>query len=290
MRHTFGVDTTDQAVMTTPDSDAETELNRVLTQVRDERSPDKTVMGRGLSLLEAISRAGRPLSLAVLAEVTHLPKSTVFRLAGQLVELGVLERSEEGLSLGLRIFEWGSQAEKQRDLRRISVPYLTELHTRLGQTVHLGVLDGRDVVYVEKIESRAAIRCPTQVGGRRPAHATALGKAMLAFTPEAIALVLRDQLAMETNRTVVAPGSLHRQLLEARRTRVSVEIEESFLGVACVASPILDSSGVSLGAISISTSALRFDPRHYGAAALATAQRISAQLAQATARREQSGF
>lgn len=272
------------------DRRSDSELDEVLDRVREERSPDKTVMGRGLSLLEAISRAGRPLSLAVLAEVTHLPKSTVFRLASQLVDLGVLDRTDGGFGLGLRIFEWGSQAERQRDLRRVSVPHLTELHARSGQTVHLGVLDGRDVVYVEKIESRTAIRCPTRVGGRRPAHATALGKAMLAYTPEAIALVLGDELAVQTNRTVVAPGSLRRQLLDARRTRVSVEVEETFLGVACVASPILDKGGVAVGAISISASAMRFDPRRLGAAALATAQKIAIDLVRTTAEREQSGY
>lgn len=279
-------------VVTEPATDVPdigTELDQVLDRVKEQRSPEKTVMGRGLSLLEAISRAGRPLSLAVLADVTHLPKSTVFRMASQLAELGVLERSGDGYALGLRIFEWGSKAEKQRDLRRVSVPYLTELHTRMSQTIHLGVLDGRDVVYVEKIESRTALRCPTHVGGRRPAHATALGKAMLAFTPEAVAMVLRDQLAVETSRTVVAPGSLHRQLLETRRTGLSVEIEESFLGVACVASPILDAHGVAVGAVSITTSALRFDPRRFGAAARATAHKISEELARVTAERELRG-
>ncbi|WP_426715194.1 helix-turn-helix domain-containing protein, partial [Campylobacter coli] len=98
---------------------------------------EKSVMGRGLRLLEALSRAGRPLPLADLARVTQLPKSTVHRLVNQFVQLGLLDRSAEGFSLGLRMFEWGSHAERQRHLRMAAIPFLSELHTRIGETVHL---------------------------------------------------------------------------------------------------------------------------------------------------------
>ncbi|MCW2756904.1 MAG: IclR family transcriptional regulator [Nocardioidaceae bacterium] len=243
------------------------------------QAPDKSVMGRGLILLEALSRAGHPLSLADLAKVTRLPKSTVHRMAGQLVGLGLLDKTAAGFGLGLRIFEWGSKAERQRNLRRVAVPHLGDLHTRLGETVHLGVLDGRDVVYIEKIEGHAAVRCPTTVGGRTPAHGTALGKAMLAFTPDVMRRVLTEPLSVQTNRTVVAPGNLQRQLVQVRENRISLEIEESFVGVACVAAPILDDRGVALGAISITVPTFRFNPQKLAPAARQVADRISGELA-----------
>lgn len=260
-----------------------------LLRARRQHDLSKSVMGRSLRILEAISRAGRPLSLAVLADVTHLPKSTVFRMANQLVDLGMLERRQDTFALGLRIFEWGAQAEKQRDLRRIAVPHLADLHSRLGQTVHLGVLDGSDVVYVEKIESRMALKCPTRVGGRRPAHATALGKAMLAFTPGALDALVRGGLDHHTRHTIVAPGNLHRQLVDVRRDFVSIEVEESFVGVACVASPILGADGIAVGAISVSTSAVNFDARRFAPLARATAAKIARELDETARAREQFG-
>lgn len=240
---------------------------------------EKSVMGRSLSLLEAISRAGRPLSLAVLADVTHLPKSTVHRMASQLVDLGLLDRSDRGFGVGLRIFEWGSKAEKQRELRRVATPHLSELHRRVGETVHLGVLDRGEVLYVEKIEARSAIGCPTVVGGRKPAHATALGKAMLAFSPRAARGVIEENdLPHETRRTIVHSGRLYRQLLEIRASRISVEREETFLGVACVAAPILDARGEALGALSITTSAVRFEAARFAPLVRLTAGRIAQEL------------
>ncbi len=255
------------------------EFNGALAQAMEGReSSGRTVMGRGLMLLEALSRAGRPLSLTALTNVTHLPKSTVHRMAKQLVELGLLERWDDRFSIGLRIFEWGSNAERQRDLRRVAVPYLTELHTRLGGTVHLGVLDGRDVLYVEKIEGHAAVRCPTYVGGRRPAHGTALGKAMLAFTPGALKALCSEPLDRQTSRTIIAPGILYRQLLKVRETQVSVEHEESFPGVACVAAPILDSDNVARGAISVTASASRFNAQQLAPIVLGASRNIARDL------------
>jgi IclR family acetate operon transcriptional repressor len=240
--------------------------------------PDKTVMGRGLMLIEALSRAGCVLSLAELAKTTCLPKSTVHRMAAQLVELGLLDRTEAGFGLGIRIFEWGSKAERQRDLRRIAIPYLSELHSRLGETIHLGVLDGRDVVYIEKIEGHAAVRCPTYVGERRPAHTTALGKSMLAFTEGAVRRTLEQPLDGRTSHTVTAPGLLYRQIVAARETGVSIEVEESYLGVACVASAILDDSMHAIGAISISSPTFRFNPKRIAPAVRDAAAKISAKV------------
>jgi DNA-binding IclR family transcriptional regulator len=241
---------------------------------------DKSVMGRGLMVLESLSRAGCPLNLGELAKTTHLPKSTVHRICGQLLDLGLLDRVGTGFGLGLRIFEWGSKAERQRDLRRAAIPFLSDLHARLRETIHLGVLDGRDVIYVEKIEDHSAVRCPTTVGERRPAHATALGKAMLAFNPTGLRAVLEEPLIGRTARTIIAPGLFVRQMQRIRESGVSTEIEESFLGVACVASPILDSTGKPVGAISISSPTSRFNAARLAPAVRSAARSISTKLAE----------
>jgi IclR family acetate operon transcriptional repressor len=240
---------------------------------------DKSVIARGLKILEALSRAGRPLGLADLARVTRLPKSTVHRLITQLVQSGLLDRTPDGFALGMRMFEWGSHAERQKYLRAAAIPFLSELHSRTGETVHLAVLDGRDVLYIEKIEDHKAVRCPTYVGGRVPAHATALGKAMLAFSPvETVRSTLSEPLSFSTPRTVIAPGILSKQLTRVREQRVSMEVEESFLGVACVAAPIVDRAGVVLGAISIVAPTHRFQPTRLAPQVLAIADRIAKEV------------
>lgn len=242
-------------------------------------SSEKSVMGRGFQVLEALSRAGRPLAVPEVVRLTGLPKSTVHRLVAQFIQLGVLDRSSEGYALGMRIFEWGSHAERQRRLRTAAIPFLSDLHSRIGETVHLAVLDGHDVLYVEKIESQRAVRCPTYVGDRKLAHTTALGKAMLAFSSdEILRTALTDPLPFSTHRTVVNPGILSRQLGRVRELGFSMEVEESFLGVACVAAPVIDASGVVLGAVSIVTQTNRFDPNRLAPAILQVARRIASEL------------
>jgi DNA-binding IclR family transcriptional regulator len=243
-----------------------------------DEAQDRSVVGRGLALLEAVSRAGRPLGLAQLARLTSLPKSTVHRLAHQLVEFGLLERTDEGFGFGLRIFEWGSKAERQRHVRRVAMPYLSALHVELSETIHLAVLDGNDVVYVEKVEGHKAVHCPTAVGDRRPAHATALGKAMLAFSSAGPVREPAAPLSVETGRTIRDAASLARQLREIRQTGVSIESEECFAGVSCVAAPVVDAVGDVLAAISITTPTHRFDPRRLAPIVLRTARAVGADL------------
>jgi IclR family transcriptional regulator, acetate operon repressor len=240
---------------------------------------DRSVMGRGLKILEALSRAGRALTAAELVRATRLPKSTVHRLLGQFVELGLIDRTGDGFGLGLRMFEWGSHAERQRRLRAAAIPFLSDIHQRTGETLHLAVLDGRDVLYIEKIEGSRAVRCPTYVGGRMPAHATALGKAMLAFSPaETVRSTLSGPLPVSTPRTVHMPGLLSRQLTSVRERRVSIEVEESFLGVACVAVPMIDEAGLVLGAISMVTPTQRFDSARSAPILLHAADQIARKL------------
>lgn len=241
---------------------------------------EKSVLARGFVLLDAVSRAGRPLALAELAAVTLLPKSTVHRLSSQLLQLGLLDRVDEGFCLGLKMFEWGSRAERQRRLRTAALPFLTDTHHRLGETIHLAVLDSGDVVYIEKIEAHRAVRCPTHVGQRRPAQTTALGKAMLAFSPNPSSqpASLRMSLGRKPGPRVLAPGVLPRQLMQVREFGYSFELEESFVGVACVAAPICGADGSVLGAVSITTPPSRFNPTSLGPEARKISDFISRQF------------
>ena len=125
--------------------------------------------------------------------------------------------------------------------------------------VHLAVLDGVDVVYLNKVCSRE-LDLPSRIGGRMPAYCTALGKAILAFASESdIDLLIRDGLRARTARTVVAPAAFRASIAETRIVGVAFESEEAVRGVSCGAAPIRG-SGRAIASISITGPSLCFDP------------------------------
>lgn len=213
-----------------------------------------SVLGRAVSLLSAFRPDDdRCVSLSELARRAGVAKPTAHRLAGQLVELGLLEFGDGGLRLGLRVFELGQLVPRQRGLRDAARPYLEDLHRASGETVHLAVLEAPDVVYLDKLTSRAAPAVPSRIGGRMPAHATAVGKALLAHASDEVReAVLSGVLERVTARTVVMRGVLMRELRRVRTDGVAHEYEESASGVVCAACPVVDGTGRAIAAVSVS--------------------------------------
>ena len=125
------------------------------------------------------------LTLAQVVAQTGLPRSSAHRILEHLVRIRWLCRDEGSYSLGLGVLELGGLAAHQNQLRAVALPYLHELHAVTGLVVHLVVLDGPEIVYLDKIGGPFGMRIPSRVGGRQPAHCTAAGKALLAFAGEA---------------------------------------------------------------------------------------------------------
>lgn len=219
-----------------------------------------SVLGRTMSLLTAFRAGDAELSLAELCRRTGIPKPTAHRLLGELIGWNVVERTPGGLRLGMGLFELGQLAPRQRGLREAAAPFLADLFEATHETVHLAVPDGTDVVYVHKLAARHGPTIGSRVGGRMPAHCTGVGKALLAFAPpERLAAVVAAGLTRHTPRTVIAAGLLERELARVRERGVAEEHEESTLGVACVAAPVLDGTGHAVAAISITGWAHRLD-------------------------------
>jgi len=141
-----------------------------------ESATPSAVIDRISLVLDAFDGPGR-LTLAQIVRRTGLPRSSAHRMLERLVQLRWLRRSGRDYELGMRLVELGSLAVHQDRLVRAASPLLGELHRATGLVVHLAVLHGPDVVYLEKIGDRTI---PTRVGGRQPAHCTAVGKAILA--------------------------------------------------------------------------------------------------------------
>jgi IclR family acetate operon transcriptional repressor len=121
-----------------------------------------------------------------------------------------------------------------------------------GQTVHLGILEGAHVVYIEKVESPGPFRLHSTIGGRAPVHCTALGKAILAQrTQEEIGMVVEKGLGARTPNTITDPRRFHEELASVRNYGYSVDNEENREGICCVGAPIFDFHGQCNAAISV---------------------------------------
>ncbi|MGW4354779.1 IclR family transcriptional regulator [Nocardia sp. NPDC004582] len=204
-------------------------------------------------ILDAFDASTPTLTLLGLVERTGLPRSTVHRILDQMIKLRWLAHTSGGYRLGMRALELGGLTADHNEIRDAVSPLLHELSQRTGMVGHLAVLDGRDVVYLDKAGGRFAASLPTRLGGRMPAHATALGKAMLAcLEPNIAEAALRTRLPRLTPRTICEPEALTRELQQIRlRQGVAIDREEAIAGIACVAAP-LRGRGTAPAALSLS--------------------------------------
>jgi len=213
-------------------------------------------------VFEAFGPEDHLLTLAELTRRTGIAKGTLHRLAATLVASGLLERVDLGYRLGRRLFELGLRASVGRGLVEVATPYLEELYEHTHETVHLGVRDGLDVVYLLKLGGHRQADTPSRLGGRLPLHCTALGKVLLAAAPpDVLAARVAAGLVRTAPRTVVTPARLRAQLDEVAATGLAYEHEESAVGIACVAAPITRSGEGVVAALSVTGPVHRFDPR-----------------------------
>lgn len=238
-----------------------------------------SVIARVLTLLGAFDDGDQELTLAELSRRTGIPKPTAHRLLHELGGWGVVEHRGRGIRLGMRLFELGQLVPRQRELREAAGPFLADLADVTQETVHLAVADGVDVVYVEKLSPRGSPRLCSRVGGRMPMHCTGVGKVLLAFgPPELLPDMVERGLVRRTPRTQVAPGMLHAELERVRAGGVAVENEESALGIACVAAPVVGVDGTAVAAVSITGRVGRLDPARIAPAVRTAALGISRTL------------
>jgi IclR family transcriptional regulator, acetate operon repressor len=238
-----------------------------------------SVLERVFAILDCFSAEEPELTLAELASRTAIPKPTVHRLAKVLVDQRLLTRTDVGFALGIRLFELGELVGERRDLRDASLPFLQELFELTHETIHLGVLEGDEVLYFVKIVGYKAFALPTRTGGRWPAYASALGKALMAFGP-ADPLQILPQTAWKplTPYTIIDPQRLKRELAIVRRVGTAIESQEAVLGNACVAAPIFDADGRLLAAVSVSGPPMRLRPVQRAPIVRRTAAKITQRI------------
>ena len=224
----------------------------MISRVRSATS--QSVLNRAFGVLGAFGPDRPELTLDELCAHTGQARTTVHRLASQLVAEGALERSRRGWKLGTRMFELGQLVSREQRLREQSLAYMQDLYAATGEMVQLAVLDAGTVLYVEIIAGHRRVASPSRRGGRMPLHCTALGKALLAFSADAGRGVLqaRPTLDARTPNTITDIGALREELHRVRAAQVAFDHEEAALGLQCVAAPILDANGIARAALSVS--------------------------------------
>ncbi|HWD05792.1 MAG TPA: IclR family transcriptional regulator [Amycolatopsis sp.] len=210
-----------------------------------------SILSKAFTVLEAFDHEHRVLTLTEIARASGLPKSTTHRLLRRLIPLGVIEPHGPGFKVGLPMRRFASVMPIE-SLRQSALPHLGSLHRWSGRHVHLGGLRGGRVVFVERFLVPGHELPSASPGTELPAHATALGKAMLAFlAPEELDAVLSQPLEALTPDTVTDPKDLAAELRTVRQRRVAIARGEADPDVTCVAAPILI-RGRAVSAISVS--------------------------------------
>ncbi len=191
-------------------------------------------------IMDAFAGRSTRLTLEDVARCTHLPRSTAHRILDQLVRLNWLEHTSFGYRLGQRALGLGGRDGSHGEIREAAAPLLHDLQIKTGMVVHLAVLDGAQVFYLDKVGGRFATSVPSRVGGRAPAHCTALGKAILAWLePEQVESRISGSISRMTNRTIGEMSILHQELHRIRqRHGLAFERGECFPTIACVAAAI----------------------------------------------------
>ncbi|SDF21985.1 IclR family transcriptional regulator [Sporomusa acidovorans] len=213
-------------------------------------------LARAAYILEFIAKNHNSASLTQISKNLGLSKSTVHGLISTLEDFNyVYQDQTTGLyQLGLKLFEMGQVVYASMDLRTIAYPVLVELSRQYEETVHLALLSGNEVVYIEKVDSSRSIRIISQIGGRNPTYCTGVGKVLLAGLPVDKVEKIVETTGMKklTPNTIDNLSDLKCCLAEVAQQGYAFDLEEIEMGLRCIAAPIKNHRGITIAGISLS--------------------------------------
>lgn len=219
-------------------------------------------LDRAFGLMEALSLQPGGMQLMQLVQLSGLHKSTVHRLLAALIDLGYVRKTEESgrYALSLKLMELSGRIVEGLDVQRAAQKILDRLRDKAQETVHLVVREGVDIVYTYKAESLdSSYRMFSRIGMRRAMYCTAAGKSILAtMSDDTVAKIWRDStIQAHTAHTIVTLEGLMEELDLVRNRGYALDNEENELGVRCIGASILDYTGSSSAAFSISAPIVR---------------------------------
>jgi DNA-binding IclR family transcriptional regulator len=237
------------------------------TQQADAPAERSTVQAvtRALGLLDALADSRGEVGIADLSRRVQLHVSTVHRLLGTLLAQGYVRQNPESgrYALGARALHLADAFLIQTDLRRVVRPVLERLCRETGESANLVILDGREAMYLDKVESPQGLRIFSRIGRRAPLHCTAVGKVFLAYLPtaEAARLLGRGPLEALTPHTITSRPRLRREIDQVRAQGYALDLEECEEGGRCIAVPLRSAGGAVEAALSVSGPTVRLTPR-----------------------------
>ncbi len=218
---------------------------------------DKTV-AKAFALLEELAHSDRALGVSELSESLGLGKSNVHRLLQTLISLKYARQTPDSMyEASLRIWEIGHQIFSNLSFRDVAKPFMRRLSDLTNETVHLSEMDGFEVVYVEKIESKEPVRAYTRLGARAPAYCTATGKIQMAYLPDEKIRRCFETINQFTPHTIMDADTFCREAAENRARGYALNRGEWRSDIVGLAAPIADSSGEVVAAIGVSAPASR---------------------------------
>lgn len=235
-------------------------------------------------ILKSFTTQNPHWGVSELARHLDLSTSTAHRLLSTLADEQVLEQDPATgrYRLGLSIFDLAAAMPTQRTLHEAVLVSMTELRSRTGETVQVGVLDGRQVVYVERLDSPNTLRVFSELGRRAPIHSTSSGKALVAFAPRHQREQILDGLDLPqlTDATITDLMAFRRELADTRQRGYSENRQESEPGVVSIAAPIRNDTGSVVASLSVAGPKERMDPHRiaYAEAVQAFARTVSRQM------------
>jgi len=199
-------------------------------------------LAKGLAVIRAFGRDHAALSLSDIARSARIPAATARRCLLTLEELGYVTRSGRDFLLRPRVLELGAAYLESMNIEQITKTHLEELARKTADSAALCVLDGVDIVYVARTSVRTLLRLEAHVGSRFPAHATSMGRVLLAGLSAERLLRYFDSAKLEalTERTVTDPAKLRSLIEECRRSGYAVVEDELAYGVIALAVPVFD--------------------------------------------------
>ena len=221
-----------------------------------------STLAKGLAVLDWLVREQRECRVVDVAEAHGLARSNAHRTLQTLVQCGwaVQSASSSGYRPSMRVFELGALVEDATDLKTLLRTHLDGLARASGETIHLAVLDGAEIIYIDKFDSPLPVAAYSRIGGRAPAHCVATGKALLAalnLEPAALRRVL-GPLRAHTPNTITSAKSLYAELLRTRKRGWAENRGEWRIGVCGLGAPVFNARGEPVAAIGMSVPAIRF--------------------------------
>lgn len=219
------------------------------------------MLAKGLTLLVTLGQYPAGIGLSELARQVGMPVSTAHRLLATLHAFGFVhfDADYRRYSLGLRLFELSHQVSLVRRLSEVALPVMQRLVQITGETSLISVLDGSEMVYVERIDSPHPIQVRGSTGRKDPIYCTAMGKSLLAFRPaeERETIIRQLQLKPLTPHTITDREALRRELDRTRERGYSLADEEHEPGIRTVAVPVIGSRGRAIAALCVTAPAFR---------------------------------